>query len=302
MADRWPRRRSPCAGSIDSPGSGISGYQYRAVDRRRHQLGLTRRPARRRRSPPRARRSSSSGRSTPPAWCPTGCPPRRPPGSTVRLDRTLPTAPAVSGGSSSAGRTSPQMTIARRRLERRRRLRPQPLRVPHLDQQRRRAGAAASTGSSVTVTPEGIDAGAAAQRRPGRQRLGLGAGHGGRREHRRRSTAPRRSAPTTLTGGSLSWQTVASVSVTAAGATDTSGSGVTGYQYRTLDRRRDDLGLALVRQPGRDHRRGRDAAPVPRGGRGGQHLRPGIRRAASPAAPSASTARCPPRRPSPAAR
>jgi len=37
----------------------------------------------------------------------------------------------------------------------------------------------------------------------------------------------------TVSGGSLSWQSVASVTVTGSGSTDTGGSGVTGYEYRT---------------------------------------------------------------------
>ncbi|MFN8121538.1 MAG: choice-of-anchor C family protein [Thermoleophilia bacterium] len=44
-----------------------------------------------------------------------------------------------------------------------------------------------------------------------------------------------RTAPgtTTVTGGSTSWQSVASVTVTGSGATDSGGSAVSGYQYRT---------------------------------------------------------------------
>ncbi|HEX2587223.1 MAG TPA: hypothetical protein VHL51_03085, partial [Gaiellales bacterium] len=43
-------------------------------------------------------------------------------------------------------------------------------------------------------------------------------------------TAP---APPTVSGGSASWQSVASVAVTASGSTDTGGSGLGSYQYRT---------------------------------------------------------------------
>src|SRR5439155_26461781 len=44
-----------------------------------------------------------------------------------------------------------------------------------------------------------------------------------------------RTAPTlpTVSGGSLSWQSLASVDVTATGSTDTGGSTLTGYEYRT---------------------------------------------------------------------
>ena len=44
-------------------------------------------------------------------------------------------------------------------------------------------------------------------------------------------TAP--TAPTSVTGGSASWQLTAPVTVTASGATDSGGSGLSGYQYRT---------------------------------------------------------------------
>ncbi len=44
-------------------------------------------------------------------------------------------------------------------------------------------------------------------------------------------TAP--APPTTVTGGSSGWQSVASLSFSASGATDPSGSGVAGYQYET---------------------------------------------------------------------
>src|SRR5215831_13754876 len=44
-------------------------------------------------------------------------------------------------------------------------------------------------------------------------------------------TAP--TDPTTVTGGSLTWKTTASTVVTASGATDIPGSGISSYQYRT---------------------------------------------------------------------
>ena len=50
--------------------------------------------------------------------------------------------------------------------------------------------------------------------------------------------------PTGLTGGSLNWSAAASVRVAASGATDSGGSGVTGYQYADVDRRGHHLGLA----------------------------------------------------------
>ena len=39
----------------------------------------------------------------------------------------------------------------------------------------------------------------------------------------------------TVLGGSLTWQSAASVTVTGSGATDSPGSGIAGYQYRTSD-------------------------------------------------------------------
>jgi hypothetical protein len=44
-------------------------------------------------------------------------------------------------------------------------------------------------------------------------------------------TAP--TTPTSVTGGSLSWQKVPSITFTASGSTDAGGSGLAGYQYRT---------------------------------------------------------------------
>ena len=44
-------------------------------------------------------------------------------------------------------------------------------------------------------------------------------------------TAP--TAPTSVSGGSATWQSAASVTVSASAASDTNGSGVAGYQYRT---------------------------------------------------------------------
>ena len=151
-------------------------------------------------------------------------------GSTVRLDRTLPTAPAVSGGATSWQNVA-QITIGGagssdgggsglNHYEYR------------TSTNNGGSWSGSSTGSSFAVTPEGSTL---VQLRSvdgaGNFSPWVPATAGASNTAKIDRTAPQ--APTTLTGGSVTWLTSASVSVTAAGATDTSGSGVTGYQYRS---------------------------------------------------------------------
>ena len=182
------------------------------LGRRRHHLGIDRRPARRRSSPPRARPSRSSAPSTRPATCPAGRRPSPTPRATVRLDRTPPPAPDSTGGSLSWQNVAQVTLTAAGSTD--------PLSA---------ASPATSTARPSTVAP------------PGRWRLPARWSRPPRRARRWCSSAPPtppatsptgarprctaggtaridRTAPTvpTVSGGSLSWQSATSVSVTAA--------------------------------------------------------------------------------------
>ena len=81
-------------------------------------------------------------------------------------------------------------------------------------------------------------------------------------------------APTvpTITGGSNSYQNVASVTLTAAGSTDTGGSGLEGYQFQLRVRPLERLVGADRRLPGDGRGRGPHHRPVPLGRQRRQHL------------------------------
>src|SRR5947209_2228694 len=163
---------------------------------------------------------------TPSNWVPTA--PTA--GSTVRQDRTAPTAPTVTGGSSS-WQSAPSVTITGGGSS--------DAGGSGLDHYEFRTStsngsswSSGAVGNGTTVTAEGatlvqvrsVDlAGNASAWTPGT----AGAANTAKLDR----TAP--AAPTTLTGGSLTWTSTASVTVTASGATDTSGSGLAGYEYET---------------------------------------------------------------------
>ena len=217
------------SGSTDSPGSGISGYQYRLSTDGGTIWGSPVAGS--------APKITAQGetlvqfRALDAAGLVSNWVPASPTaGSTVRLDRTLPTAPAVSGGATSWQNVA-QITIGGagssdgggsglNHYEYR------------TSTNNGGSWSGSSTGSSFAVTPEGSTL---VQLRSvdgaGNFSPWVPATAGASNTAKIDRTAPQ--APTTLTGGSVTWLTSASVGVTAAGATDTSGSGVTGYQYRS---------------------------------------------------------------------
>ena len=80
-----------------------------------------------------------------------------------------------------------------------------------------------------------------------------------------------------VTGGSLAWQTVAAVTLTASGSQD-SPAGIDHYEYRTSTDGGDNWGDRPDRALGHHHRRGRDAGAVPRRRRRRERVGLGARR------------------------
>ena len=217
------------SGATDIPGSGIGSYQYRtstdggttwSAPATGGSAAITAQGE----TLLQFRAVDASG--TPSNWVPVA--PTA--GSTVRQDRTVPTAPAVTGGSSS-WQSAPSVTITGggstdsggSGLDH------YELRTSTTNGSSWSAGA---VGTGTTVTAEGttlvqvrsVDlAGNASAWTPGT----AGAANTAKLDR----TPP--AAPTTLAGGSLTWSSAASITVTASGATDTSGSGVSGYEYET---------------------------------------------------------------------
>ena len=74
-----------------------------------------------------------------------------------------------------------------------------------------------------------------------------------------------RTLPTTpvVSGGSLTWQNVSSLSITAAGSTDSGGSGLIGYEVRTSTDGGATWSPGSFRRCGHNVGRGRDAGAVP---------------------------------------
>ena len=143
-------------------------------------------------------------------------------GSTARLDRTAPTTPTLSGGSS-AWQSVASITITAN---------------GSTDAGSGVAGyqyrtstdggatwSAATSGASASITSQGTT------KVEFRSIDNVGKTSGwvsaDARIDRTLPTAP------TVTGGSTSWQNVPSITVSAAGSTDSGGSGLVGYQYRT---------------------------------------------------------------------
>ena len=157
------------------------------------------------------------------AWGPSAATP----GATVRIDRTGPTAPTLTGGSlawqnapsvavTGAGGTDALAGVASYEYR--------------TSTDGGSTWSAAQAGASVAVTGEGetlvqmrtVDAaGNSSAWAPGIPVAGSTV-----RLDRGLPTAP------AVSGGSLAWQSAPSVTVSAAGGTD-SGSGVAGYEYRT---------------------------------------------------------------------
>jgi hypothetical protein len=155
-------------------------------------------------------------------------------GATVRLDRTAPTLPTVTGGSltwqsaASVAVTAADSTDAGG------------VGVDHYEYRTSTNGGATwsvppyPTGTSATISAEGetdvqfraVDA-ASPTANPSAWTPAVGTASGTVRLDRTAPTAP------TVNGGSLTWQSVASVTVSASSSTDVGGAGVDHYEYRT---------------------------------------------------------------------
>ncbi|MFN8121542.1 MAG: choice-of-anchor C family protein [Thermoleophilia bacterium] len=216
------------SGSTDTGGSALSGYQYRTST----DNGTTWSSATAGGSvtvtaegQTLVQYRSVDGAGNTSAWTPASSTA----GSTVRLDRTAPTAPTVSGGSlswqsvasvavSASGSTDTGGSALSGYQYR-------------TSTDNGATWGSATSGSSVSVTAEGetlvqyrsVDG-------AGNTSAWTPASSGASNTVRIDRTAP--TAPT-VSGGSLSWQTAASVTVSGTGSTDAGGSALSGYQYRT---------------------------------------------------------------------
>ena len=226
------------AGSTDSGGSAVSGYEYRtstdggttwdtptagastAITAQGETLVQFR---------------SVDGAGNASAWTPASATA----GSTVRLDRTAPAAPTVSGGSLSwQSVASVTVTATGSTDSGGSSLSGYEYRTSTDDGT---TWSAPASGASLSVTAQGetlvqfraVDtAGNTSAWTPAHSPSG-GIGGGGPvasgtvRLDRAAPTAP------TVSGGSLTWQSVVSITLTGAGSTDSGGSALSGYEYRT---------------------------------------------------------------------
>ena len=241
--------------------AGVAGYQYRTSTDGGATWSARAAGRHRRRSPPRARRWCSSAPWTAPATPPAGRPAVPVAGSTVRIDRTAPTAP---------GRRGRIADLAERRLGDR---------LGARRHRRRRSGLAgyqyrtSTDGGATWLAPT---AGAAsrspprarrwcssarwtrrATSRPGRRAAPDGDQHRAHRPHGRRARRP-------SAGGSLAWQTVASVTVIGVRRRPTRWPGFAGYELRTSTDGGATWSAATAGAPLTMSARGRDAGAVPR--------------------------------------
>jgi hypothetical protein len=216
------------AGSTDSPGSGVGSYQYRtSTDGGTTWLapvtGTTATITAEGETDVQFRAVDVSGLAS--NWVPN----TPTAGSTVRLDRTAPGLPAVSGGSltwqnvasltiSEAGSTDPLSGVSYYQYR--------------TSTDNGTTWSVFTTGTSVTTAAEGqmlvqfraVDvAGNISAWAPSTANAGSTA--------RIDRTPP--TDPTSVTGGSLTWKNTASTAVTATGSTDSPGSGISTYQYRS---------------------------------------------------------------------
>ncbi|HEX2377069.1 MAG TPA: hypothetical protein VHI30_05875, partial [Gaiellales bacterium] len=214
-------------GSTDAPGSGVAGYQYRtstdggaswssavagaSVDVTANGETLVQ-----------WRAVDVSGLRS--AWTPAA----GTAAATARIDRGLPSAPAVSGGSNSWKSVAQTIVTASGSTDALSGL------AGYEHRESTDGGAtwgSASAGASDTVSAEGetlvqfrsIDA-------AGNVSAWAPSAPAGSSTVRLDRSDP--SAPT-VAGGSLAWQSVTSVSITASGSTDAGGSGPAAYEHRT---------------------------------------------------------------------
>jgi hypothetical protein len=210
------------AGATDSGGSGVAGYEYRAstdggTTWSAAAAGASDTVAAEGQTLVQLRTVDGAGNHS--AWKPAASGAT----NTIRIDRTAPTAPGVSGGSlawqsvasvtvtASGSTDSPGSGVASYQYQ--------------TSTDNGVTWSATSAGASLSVSAQGqtlvqfqaVDAAGFVS--PATQATV--------RIDRTAPTAP------TVSGGSLSWQNVASVTVSGAGSTDSGGSSLSGYQYRT---------------------------------------------------------------------
>ncbi len=215
------------SGSTDAGGSSLTGYQYRTSVDGGSTWGTAAAGASvtiTAEGETLVQYRSLDGAGNTSAWTPSAATA----GSTARIDRTIPTAPTVSGGSL-AWQSVASITITGSGAS------GGASGLAGYEYRTSTDGGStwgtAAAGASVTVTAEGetlvqyrsLDgAGNASAWMPSSATAGSTA-----RIDRTIPTAP------TVAGGSLSWQNTASISITGSGSTDSGGSNLSGYEYRT---------------------------------------------------------------------
>ncbi len=211
--------------STDTGGSGLSGYQYRSsadggVTWTAATAGATDTVTAEADTWVQFRSVDTAGNTS--AWTPA----TQTAGATVRLDRTAPSIPVATGGSSGWSNAA-SITVTATSTD-------AGSGVKSYQYQTSTNGGStwsgAMTGSSVTVSAAGTTlVQFRATDNANIPSSWSGVTVGGTVQLDR--TVP--AAPTTVSGGSLSWQLTAPVTISASGATDSGGSGLAGYQYRT---------------------------------------------------------------------
>ncbi len=213
------------SGSTDSGGSGLSGYQYRTstdggTTWSAAATGASDAVTAEANTWVQFRSVDTAGNTS--AWTPA----TQTAGATVRLDRTAPTTPVASGGSSGWSNAA-SITVTAASTD-------AGSGVKSYQYETSTNGgstwSAATTGSSVLVSATGQTlVQFQATDNVGLKSAWSGVTAAGTVQLDR--TNP--TAPSSVTGGSATWSLTAPVTVTASGSSDSGGSGLSGYQYRT---------------------------------------------------------------------
>ena len=183
-------------------------------------------------------------------------------GSTVRIDRIAPSDPSVTNDSQTWKDVASVAVAASGSTD------TGGAAMNHYERQTSTDGGATwsalTSGSSISVTAEGETL----------VRFQAVDGAGNRSALVQATVRIDRSDPTpaTVSGGSLSWTVPGTYPITGSGSTDSPGSGVTGYQYRTSTDGGSSWSTGDRRLVGQHVGRGRDARPVPREGHPGTRL------------------------------
>jgi hypothetical protein len=213
------------SGATDSGGSGLSGYQYRTsadggTTWSAATAGASDTVTAEANTWVQFRSIDAAGNTS--AWTPA----TQTAGATVRLDRTAPTTP-VAGGGSSGWSNAASITVTATSTD-------AGSGVKSYQYETSTNGGAnwssPTTGSSVVISA----AGQTLVQFQATDNVNLksawsGVTAGGTVQLDR--TNP--TAPSSVTGGSATWSLTAPVTMTASGSTDSGGSGLAGYQYRT---------------------------------------------------------------------